>query len=70
VLPQGTTAANNRPSRSKATPVVPPVFSRNTEKVPALSILCMRFALISEKITLPSGIAMGPSVPSRPSFNS
>ena len=46
------------------------MFSRNVENLPALSILMTRFALISEKITLPSGNAIGPSVPLSPSFSS
>src|SRR5262245_57084193 len=66
--PYGTCVANRRPSVSNDIPLAPPVFSRRTDTAPLGSILMVRFAFGSEKITLPSGSAIGPSVPLKPSF--
>jgi hypothetical protein len=53
----------NRPFESNARPFEPFVFSRNVEVLLSLSIRVMRFAFVSVKIRLPSGRAIGPSVP-------
>src|SRR6185369_17656977 len=66
--PYGTCVANRRPSVSNDIPLAPPVFSRKTDTAPLGSILMVRFAVVSEKITLPSGSAIGPSLPLKPSL--
>ena len=53
----------SRPLESHARPFEPFVFSRNVEVVPSAAIRVMRFACVSVKIRLPSGIPIGPSVP-------
>jgi len=67
-VPNGTCVTNNRPSLSKNMPLAPFVFSMNVETVSSLSILIVRLAVVSEKMTLPSGRAMVPSLPLKPSF--
>ena len=42
--------------------MAPPVFSRKVEIAPLGSILIVRLAVVYEKITLPSGSAMGQPV--------
>ena len=51
----------------KARPFDPLVFSRNVDVELSAAILVMRFARVSVNRKLPSGAAMGPSVPSNPS---
>ena len=57
-----------RPFESKTKPFVSFVFSRNVEVFPSLSILVMRLSAVSVKMRVPSGSAIGPSVPRNPSL--
>ena len=60
--------ATNSPATLNASPLAPPEFSRYDAIVLSAAMRVMRFACPSVKITLPSGSAIGPSVPWNPSL--
>jgi hypothetical protein len=56
----------NRPLLSNANPFEPLVFSRKVEVWLLASMRVIRFACVSVKMRLPSGMPIGPSVPLKP----
>ncbi len=58
--------AISRPFESNVTPFAPLVFSRKEVRFPCASTLVMTLAVCSVNRRLPSGAAIGPSVPRSP----